>query len=276
MAYGILIRSGGGGISSEEVTAKKSDILVGKTALTADSNDEITEGTLCDDASLLSADQLSSGVIAYGKDGARIEGSMANMNGGTWTPNSSNQTISCAGKKMNSNIIIGGIPSNYVPTSSAYIYNWGWGNLVNKGVGGYYPSWASGAISSWKATTNLPTRNDSGRLHFSMAGTLSSPAGFVTLGSVDVTPFKYIKMKWYAYTLSSGSHYFYITFAGTDKKTKKFYDYVNYPGAVTNTSYSEKVYDISSVTGQCFVSVYITSGGSMTSMGLEYMRFTTS
>jgi hypothetical protein len=41
-----LIKKGGGGIQSEDTTAVRADVLVGKTALTADSNDEALEGTM--------------------------------------------------------------------------------------------------------------------------------------------------------------------------------------------------------------------------------------
>lgn len=41
-----LIKKGGGGIQSEDTTALRSDVLAGKTALTADSNDEAAEGTM--------------------------------------------------------------------------------------------------------------------------------------------------------------------------------------------------------------------------------------
>ena len=267
----------GGGISSEDVTAKTSDILVGKTALTSDSGDELTTGILCSDATLDASASLTKDVIAYGKDGSRIVGSMESMNGGTFTPNASQQTIQCAGKKMNSNIVIGAVPSSYVATNNAYIYNWGWGNLVNKGVVGYYPNQqGGGTIIKYNATTNLVARGDDGRLRYSMAGSLSKPAAFTTGGTIDMTPFKKFRIKWYAYTLSSGSHYWYVLMTDSTKQTRKFYDLMNYAGAVTSTSYSEVAFDISGVNGHCFVSVYITSGGSMTSMGVEYIKLTTS
>ena len=41
-----LIKKGGGGIQSEDVTVLRSEILAGKTALTADSNDEVVQGTM--------------------------------------------------------------------------------------------------------------------------------------------------------------------------------------------------------------------------------------
>ena len=45
MAEGIVMR-GGGGISSDDLTAKKEEVLQGKTALTVDSDDEAIEGAM--------------------------------------------------------------------------------------------------------------------------------------------------------------------------------------------------------------------------------------
>ena len=35
-----LLKKGGGGVQSDDTTATRADVLAGKTALTADSNDE--------------------------------------------------------------------------------------------------------------------------------------------------------------------------------------------------------------------------------------------
>ena len=50
---------GGGGISSDEVTAVLSDVLKGTTALTSDSNDEIGEGTMLDKSGTSQAAEAS-------------------------------------------------------------------------------------------------------------------------------------------------------------------------------------------------------------------------
>ena len=42
-------------------------------------------------------------------DGVEYTGTMATMNGGTYAPSGSQQTIPCSGKKMNSNIVISGV-----------------------------------------------------------------------------------------------------------------------------------------------------------------------
>ena len=44
----LFISAGTSGITSDEVTASKADVLAGKTALTSDSNDESVAGTLPD------------------------------------------------------------------------------------------------------------------------------------------------------------------------------------------------------------------------------------
>lgn len=46
MADAILIAGGTGGVSSDDVTAKREHVLQGYTALTADSDDEAVQGTM--------------------------------------------------------------------------------------------------------------------------------------------------------------------------------------------------------------------------------------
>ena len=46
MAQAILLRGGAGGVSSDDVTAKREHVLQGYTALTADSDDEAVQGTM--------------------------------------------------------------------------------------------------------------------------------------------------------------------------------------------------------------------------------------
>lgn len=52
MGYAILYGSGGGGVNSDDVTAKKENVLAGKTALTSDSGDEAAEGTMPNNGSV--------------------------------------------------------------------------------------------------------------------------------------------------------------------------------------------------------------------------------
>lgn len=46
MSQAIIVKSGGGGITSDDVTATKNQVLQGVTALTSDSDDEAVEGTI--------------------------------------------------------------------------------------------------------------------------------------------------------------------------------------------------------------------------------------
>lgn len=46
MAIGYIIGGGGGGVTSSEVTAKKENVLEGKTTVTSDSDDAVVNGTM--------------------------------------------------------------------------------------------------------------------------------------------------------------------------------------------------------------------------------------
>ena len=61
---------GGGGVSSDELTATANDLLKGKTAVTSDSNDEAVAGTLeltgnATDSQVLVGNTYYSTVIRY-------------------------------------------------------------------------------------------------------------------------------------------------------------------------------------------------------------------
>lgn len=144
MGSAFILKSGGGGILSEDVTALRSQVLEGKTTITADSNDSIITGTMLsdanisapnqllenviaygrngarysgtalNDANISNSNQLLQGVIAYGRNGAKYSGNMQSMNGVTITPTTSQQIVSCANKKVLNDIIVQPIPSTYI------------------------------------------------------------------------------------------------------------------------------------------------------------------
>lgn len=94
------------------------------------------------------AAQIQTGYEAW-VNGGRVTGSMATMNGGTYTPSGSQQTISCSGKKMNSNIIISAIPSKYVDVTAAQtVFNNGVCRLIKRVYPYYIRSSRSGSPSS--------------------------------------------------------------------------------------------------------------------------------
>lgn len=126
MANAVLLKGGGGGTTSDELTATAGDVLVGKTAVTKDSNDEPIAGTL----QTMNGGSWNPGtsVVTVACQNKKMLGNITinpypNMNGGTYTPSTSRQTISCAGKVMNSNVIIKAVPvmsgGTWTPSKSA-------------------------------------------------------------------------------------------------------------------------------------------------------------
>ena len=77
MAKCILIKGGGGGISSEDVTVTQADIPVGLSAITSDSNDEVVEGTFTLQSELDTQDDLISRISAA------LEGKASGGSGGS-------------------------------------------------------------------------------------------------------------------------------------------------------------------------------------------------
>lgn len=118
-------------------------------------------GTATGDATLDSAGDMLNGVIGYGKNGAKYIGNIASLAGGTKTPTTSQQTISCKNKYMTSDIVI---PAFALPSASIIakgktvtIY----GKKVTGTYEGYYAgtldvynrgTWGSGySVSNFKA-----------------------------------------------------------------------------------------------------------------------------
>lgn len=90
----------------------------------------------CSGATISNNNQMLSGIKAVGANGTLYTGSITSMNGGTYAPSGSQQTISCSGKKMNSNIVISAIPSKYVDVTKeqAFFENGSYGPLADLGA----------------------------------------------------------------------------------------------------------------------------------------------
>jgi hypothetical protein len=71
MSQAIIVKSGGGGITSDDVTATKNQVLQGVTALTSDSYDEAIEGTIQVVDTGLDNNNYNKQPTAYGIDGNR-------------------------------------------------------------------------------------------------------------------------------------------------------------------------------------------------------------
>ena len=86
MAHAILIKGGGGVGGSDEVTVMQKDVPKGLTAITADSNDEIVEGSL--ETTVSDAKVLSGETYYNTSSHDKRTGTMANYEGATKTAKS--------------------------------------------------------------------------------------------------------------------------------------------------------------------------------------------
>lgn len=127
------------------------------------------------DANAAAGDILS-GKTAWVK-GSKITGNMGSMAGQTITPSTSQQTVSCSGKKMTGNIVIAAIPGSYVATSSWSVfkngafdgsgYAWvpqyaGYNNSSTEGYTTDQPGTAGNQTGMSKKGTNIQYENVSG------------------------------------------------------------------------------------------------------------------
>ncbi len=168
----IWMPGGGGGADLDVITAEAKDVLAGK--------------------------------VIVDKDGNPLSGTMQTMSGGTYTPSTSQQRISCAEKKMTGDIII---PAFTLPSANVikkgvtvdfygkkvtgtfqgyvddklWIYNHGtWSNMTTPGFTGY-----KGHIAPVDSGGTITfTQNDTYR------------AG-VTKSSINFSGYKYLKMNVY-------------------------------------------------------------------------------
>lgn len=103
---GRILMSGGGGVDLDVVTAAADDILSGKVIV--DQNGDPLTGILTLSGNAGAGDVLTGKTFYNTNAKSKITGTMQTMSGGTYTPKSSQQTISCNGKKMTSDVIIKG------------------------------------------------------------------------------------------------------------------------------------------------------------------------
>lgn len=136
----VLMTGAGGGTDLDVITAAAGDVLSGKVIVDKDGNPLTGTLSLAGNAGV--ADVLSGKTFYTTNPKSKQTGTMGTLAGGTYTPSTSQQTISCSGKKMTSNVIIKG-DSNLVA-----------GNILNGksifGVAGNvrkYATW-SGSIST--------------------------------------------------------------------------------------------------------------------------------
>ena len=102
----ILMTGGGGGPDLDVITAAADDVLAGKVIV--DQNGDPLTGTLELTGNAGAADVLSGKTFYTTNPKSKQTGTMGTLAGGTYTPSTSQQTVSCSGKKMTGNIIIKG------------------------------------------------------------------------------------------------------------------------------------------------------------------------
>lgn len=102
----VLMIGGSGGIDLDVVSAAADDVLSGKVIVGSDG--EPLTGTLTLSGDAGAGDVLSGKTFYTTNPKSKQTGTMGTMSGGTYTPSSSWQTISCNGKKMTGDISIRG------------------------------------------------------------------------------------------------------------------------------------------------------------------------
>lgn len=102
----VLMIGGSGGIDLDVVSAAADDVLSGKVIVGSDG--EPLTGTLALDGDAGAGDVLSGKTFYTTNPKSKQTGTMGTMSGGTYTPNTAQQTVSCSGKKMTGDIVIKG------------------------------------------------------------------------------------------------------------------------------------------------------------------------
>ena len=137
---GVTNIGGGGGISSNELSAIKKYVVKDKTYVGADTNDEIGVGELDLDAVTAMAPDVLSGKVIVDKDGKPLTGTMPNR--GTV-----NQSLGINGTYT--------IPAGYHNGSGKVTQNI---PIQGADVSGTDRAWATN-MSNWEGTVNLGVRN---------------------------------------------------------------------------------------------------------------------
>ena len=215
-------------------------------------------------ATAVAADILS-GKTAYVK-GSKITGTMGTMAGGTYTPSTSKQTISCSGKKMTSNITINAIPSTYIDMGS----NGSW-TVFNQGTfsGGfgfvpYYLNTSTMQQSNYSVTYENKTESNAtnfdsdfnGETKYCVNVIRAIPQALVLNRAVNLTSLSRIRVEWYMYLPRRSSSDFNLLLINKNKQSiyKTFYE--DRTSAWSSRSfyvYSFISYDISDYSGEYFI-----------------------
>lgn len=166
---------GGGGAISDDITLRQSDVPVGLTAVTSDSDDEIVEGTLTTTAA---PDKVLKDETFYNTETHQKEsGTIESMGSQTITPGASAQTVSCTGKYMTGDVII-----NAVAGLSA-------GNIANGvtvgGVAGTYKGLGNATQAQVLSGSKFSTASLS-----NASGTMTNYSGYTSTSNYVSSTFR--------------------------------------------------------------------------------------
>lgn len=212
---------GGGGAISDDITLRQSDVPVGLTAVTFDSDDEIVEGTLTTTAS---PDKVLKDETFYNTETHQKEsGTIESMEAQTITPGASAQTVSCTGKYMTGDVTI-----NAVAGLSA-------GNIANGVTVG-------GVAGTYKGLGNATQAQVLSGITFSTAS-LSNASGTMTNYSGYTSTSNYVSS-----TFRSGTtDYVFASPGGTGYYTTE--SYLRIPAANLSAANIKKGVSILGITG---------------------------
>lgn len=235
---------GGGGVGSDELTATAAKVIGGYTYVGSDTNDEAGTGTALNDATISGAAQLRKGVIAYGKNGTKYTGTMAEKGAATITPSKAAQTIA-ANQYLTGVQTIAAIPSKYVDISSgATVFLNG---TLNKNI---LPQGFKLAVNGSAAGYSSSGINVN---HTAYNGQV------ITGNSIDLTPFKTLTVVFNPNRTSSAEDFYTGVYVlNTSFKSSIFVQYGSYALAaksVDNSTWTARTVtvDISNVNQHAFI-----------------------
>lgn len=237
---------GGGGAISDDITLRQSDVPVGLTAVTSDSDDEIVEGTLTTTAT---PDKVLKDETFYNTETHQKEsGTIESMEAQTITPGASAQTVSCTGKYMTGDVTI-----NAVAGLSA-------GNIANGvtvgGVGGTYKGLGNATQAQVLSGRTFSTASLS-----NASGTMTNYSGYTSTSNYVSSTFR-----------SGTTGYVFASPGGTGYYTTG--SYLRIPATNLSAANIKKGVTILGITGSC--KELKTKGGSITSSSGKIPVYSTS
>lgn len=238
MGIAILMGSGGG-VSSDDVTATRNQLLSGVTAITSDSDDEPVEGTIASQA------------------------------GGTFNPTTSVRTLATGGKYLKSDVRVNGFA---LPPASALKKGYKY-TLYGQSVTGTFQGYTDSPLYIIQngVVKNLSTNSFNNTTYVSTYGGALTTTGNTVArsnASINITDYKYLKV------YSRGIDY--SDNAATSFYIKVQLGNSSGPTINLGTFYSDTtgIFDISAYSGSYYIYWNVTSSYSYR-RGIKDMYFTT-